>query len=38
MEPKISDRLIVFENRVLEDNTGPRRKEVPGGWRAFHTE
>jgi len=36
MEPKISDRLIVFQNRVFEENNGPTRKEVPEGWRDFH--
>jgi hypothetical protein len=28
----------VFENRVLRRIVGPKREEVPGGWRRLHNE
>jgi hypothetical protein len=31
-------RLRVFENRVLRRIFGPKRDEVPGGWRKLHNE
>jgi hypothetical protein len=34
---KEEHRLKVFENRVEED-IGPRRNEVAGGWRKLHNE
>jgi hypothetical protein len=31
-------RLRVFENRVLRRIFGPKRDEVTGEWRKFHSE
>jgi hypothetical protein len=31
-------RLRVFKNRVLRRIFGPKRDEVPGGWRKLHNE
>jgi hypothetical protein len=31
-------RLRVIENRVLRRISGPKRKEVTGGWRRLHKE
>jgi hypothetical protein len=33
-----SDRLRVFENRVLRRIFGPKREKVAGGWRRLHDE
>jgi len=30
--------LRVFENRVVRRTFGPKREEVPGGWRRLHNE
>jgi uncharacterized protein YbdZ (MbtH family) len=30
--------LRVFENRVVRRTFGPKREEVPGGWRRLHKE
>jgi hypothetical protein len=30
--------LRVFENRALRRMFGPKREEVPGGWRRLHNE
>jgi hypothetical protein len=37
-KPSNSDRLRVFENRVLRRIFGPKRDEVTGGWRKLHNE
>jgi len=31
-------RLRVFENRVLREIIGPKRKEITGEWRRLHNE
>jgi hypothetical protein len=36
--PSDSDRLRVYENRVLRRIFGPKRDEVTGGWRKLHHE
>jgi hypothetical protein len=33
---RVEHRLRVFENRVLRRIFGPKRDEVPGGWRKLH--
>jgi hypothetical protein len=35
---KEEHRLKVFENRMLRRIFGPKRNEVPGGWRKLHNE
>jgi hypothetical protein len=37
-KPSNSDRLRVFENRVLRRIFGPKRDEVTGDWRKLHNE
>jgi hypothetical protein len=34
---KEENRLRVFENRVLRRMFGPKRDEVTGEWRKFHS-
>ena len=35
---KEGNKLIVFQNRMPRKIFGPKREEVTGNWRKFHTE
>jgi hypothetical protein len=38
LRPVITNKLRVFENRVLRRIFGPKRDEVTGSWRKLHVE
>jgi hypothetical protein len=38
LHTKEENRLRVFENRILRRIFGPKRDEVTGDWREFHSE